>query len=42
MGKSLTPELILARQKTDKLSAIKNLNLWANDLEDISALKDLP
>ena len=42
MGKALTPELIILRQKTDKLANIKNLNLWANDLEDISALKEMP
>ena len=42
MGKALTPELILQRQKTDKLANIKNLNLWANDLDDISALKEMP
>ena len=28
--------------KTDKLSNIKNLNLWGNDLEDISIIKEMP
>jgi Leucine-rich repeat (LRR) protein len=28
--------------KTDKLANIKNLNLWGNDLEDISIIKDMP
>jgi len=27
--------------KTDKLINIKNLNLWGNDLEDISLIKDM-
>ena len=42
MGKTLTPELILTKCKTDKLQSIKNLNLWGNDLEDISIIKDMP
>ena len=40
--KVLTPDFILMRCKTDKLAQIKNLNLWGNDLEDVSALRDLP
>ena len=28
--------------KTDKLTSIKNLNLWGNDLEDISIIKNMP
>ncbi len=42
MGKTLTPELIRQRCKTDKLQNVKNLNLWGNDLDDISILKDMP
>ena len=42
MGKQLTPELIIQRTKSDKFTTIKNLNLWGNDLEDVSAVKDLP
>jgi len=42
MGKSLTAELILVISKTDKLTAIKNLNLWGNELEDVSILRDMP
>ena len=42
MGKTLTPELIQLKCKTDKLSNIKNLNLWGNDLEDISLVRDMP
>lgn len=42
MGKTLTPELIQMKCKTDKLASIKNLNLWGNDLEDISIIKEMP
>ena len=42
MGKTLTAELLLMKCKTDKLGNIKNLNLWGNDLEDISIIKDMP
>ena len=42
MGKTLTPELIQMKCKTDKLSSIKNLNLWGNDLEDITLVKEMP
>lgn len=36
--KPLTKELILQKCKTDKLTAIKNLNLWGNDIDDLSIL----
>ncbi len=42
MGKTLTPDLILQRCKTDKLASIKNLNLFGNDLEDIALIKEMP
>ena len=42
MGKQLTAEMILMRCKTDKLHTIKNLNLWGNELEDISILEQMP
>ncbi len=42
MGKQLTPEMIIQRTKSDKFAAIKNLNLWGNDLDDISVIKELP
>lgn len=42
MAKVLTTDFILMRGKADKLSSIKNLNLWGNDLEDVSVLKQLP
>jgi len=42
MGKTLTPELIQMKCKTDKLQTIKNLNLWGNDLESITIIKEMP
>ena len=36
MTKQLTPELIMFKTKTNQLDKIKNLNLCANDLADIS------
>ncbi len=42
MGKTLTPDIIQTKCKTDKLNTIKNLNLWGNDLEDISIIKEMP
>jgi Leucine-rich repeat (LRR) protein len=36
--KALTKELLLSKCKTDKLSSIKNVNLWGNDLEDLSLI----
>ena len=42
MGKTLTADVIQTRCKTDKLANIKNLNLWGNDLEDISIIKEMP
>jgi len=42
MGKPLTLELIIQRTKSDKFEQIKNLNLWGNDLDDVSVIKELP
>ena len=41
MVKKLTHELVLQRCKCDKVSQIKNLNMWGNELEDISILKEI-
>ncbi len=41
MGKTLTADLILLRAKTDRLANIKNLNLWGNELENVSVLRDM-
>ena len=42
MGKQLTLEMIIQKAKSDKFNSIKNLNLWGNDLDDVSVIKELP
>ena len=42
MVKQLTEQLVLTRCKCDRMSQIKNLNLWGSELEDVTAVKDLP
>lgn len=42
MVKALNPEVILLRTKAGNLENVKNLNLWGNDIEDVSILKDMP
>ena len=42
MIKVLTPDLVLARAKTDNLYSIRNLNVWGNDLSDVSIIRKLP
>lgn len=42
MSKKLTHEFVVLRTKCDRLESIKNLNLWGNDLEDISIIKNMP
>ena len=42
MSKKLTLELIQSKTKNTKLEQIKSLNLWGNELEDISILSNLP
>lgn len=41
-GKILTEDLIISKTKCASLSAIKNLNLWGSDIEDISILRRMP
>jgi hypothetical protein len=41
-AKPLSKELLLSKCKTDKLTHIKNVNLWGNDLDDLSILTELP
>ena len=36
MSKAMTVELINMKTKTNRIESIKNLNLWGNDLDDIS------
>jgi hypothetical protein len=38
LGKPLTADLVFTKTKSDSLQNIKNLNLWGNDLEDLSLL----
>jgi Leucine-rich repeat (LRR) protein len=42
MVKSLTEQLVLSKCKAEKMSQIKNLNLWGSELEDVSQVKDIP
>jgi len=42
VGKVLTAELVLAKSKCEHLYAVKNLNLWGNDIEDMKLLSNLP
>ena len=39
--KRLTEELVLQRSKCDHLSQVKSLNLWGNDLCDISVVRHM-
>ena len=41
--KALTREMLLSKCKTDKLSSLTNVNLWGNDIEDLSLIaQELP
>jgi len=42
MGKELTFNMIIQRTRSDKFDSIKNLNVWGNDLDDISIIRELP
>ena len=42
MSRKLTKDLILSRLNTENLESIKNLNLWGNNLEDISLISEMP
>lgn len=41
MGKELSSEMIMARCKTDNLALIKNLNLWGNEITDVSLIRQM-
>jgi len=41
IGKTMTVELIHMKTKTNRVESIKNLNLWGNDLEDISIVSQM-
>jgi len=40
--RALTEEMVFMRTKCNRLDLIKNLNLWGNDLHDISVLQLMP
>ncbi len=40
--KVLTEQMVQMRCKTDKIAAIDKINLWGNDLEDVSLLRRMP
>ena len=40
-GKQMTVELIHMKTKTNRIETIKSLNLWGNDLDDISILSQM-
>ena len=41
MSKKLTIDFLMLKSKTDRLSSIRNLNLWGCDLSDISIISEL-
>ena len=42
MSRKLTKDLIRSRLGTDNFESIKNLNLWGNNIDDISLLSEMP
>ena len=42
MSKPLTWTLVSQKAKTDSYKTIKSLNLWGNDIDDLSILEGLP
>jgi hypothetical protein len=41
MSKALTVDLIHMKMKTNRIDTIKSLNLWGNDLNDISIVNQM-
>jgi hypothetical protein len=41
-GKVLTRELVFNKTRSDNIQAIKNLNLWGNELEDLKLIEKMP
>ena len=41
MSKPLTRDLLIQKCKADKLTSIKNINLWGNDIDDLNILQEL-
>jgi len=42
MSRKLTKDLILSRLSSENLDNIKNLNLWGNNIDDISIISEMP
>ena len=42
MSRKLTKEIIINRVGSDKLDSIKSLNLWGNNLDDITLISEMP
>ena len=42
MSKKLTRELIAQKVKSDRLDIIRKLNLWGNNIENISIIREMP
>lgn len=42
MSRKLTKDLIRSRLGTDNFESIKNLNLWGNNIDDITLLSEMP
>ena len=42
MSRKLTKDLIRSRLGNDNLESIKNLNLWGNNIDDITLLSEMP
>ncbi len=41
MSKALSLELIHMKTKTNRIDSIRSLNLWGNDLDDISIVTQM-
>lgn len=42
MSKSLSAEVVLLRTKAGTLENVKHLNLWGNDIDNVSILRQMP
>jgi cilla- and flagella-associated protein len=42
MAKPLTRDYLLSKSKHSTLAEIKNVNLWGNDIADVSIFRELP
>ena len=42
MSKKLTRELVAQKVKSDRIESIRTLNLWGNNIDDISLIEEMP